>query len=142
VAPAASATWRATYAAETPALAFYALLPCRVLDTREASGPTGGVPLSCGIELRTAVTGRCGVPATARAVAANLAATQPSASGHLVAYPGGLPTPFTSTLNFVAGVSRSSQAVIGLGPAGDAALLCRPAGATLHAILDVTGYFE
>jgi glucose/arabinose dehydrogenase len=142
VAPAASATWRATYTAEAPALAFYALRPCRVLDTREASGPTGGAPLSGGTELRTAVAGRCGVPVAARAVAANLTVTQPSAAGHLVAYPSGLPTPFTSTVSFAAGVSRSSQAVIGLGPAGEAALLCRPAGATLHAILDVTGYFE
>jgi PKD repeat protein len=142
VAPASGATWRATYVPEPPPLDFHTLLPCRVLDTRQPGGPTGGAPLACGVEFRAAVAERCGVPATARAVAANLAATQASASGNFVAYPGGLPTPLASTLSFVAGVTRSSHVVVGLGPAGDAALLCRPAGATVHAILDVTGYFE
>ena len=54
---------------------FYTVAPCRVLDTRQASGPTLGAPLTCGTAQSFAVAGKCDVPAGAKAVSLNLTGT-------------------------------------------------------------------
>jgi hypothetical protein len=121
---------------------FNTLTPCRVFDTRLASGPTAGAPLTCGTARSfTIVGGTCGVPASAQAVSVNLTATASSAQGNLRLFPAGAPSPLVSTLNYTAGLSRANNAVAALGTGGQISVLCSPSGTT-HVILDVNGYFE
>jgi hypothetical protein len=120
-----------------PALNFYTVSPCRVVDTRE----TGGA-LTCGIERAITMTGgTCGVPADAKAVSINLTATASSANGNLRVYAAGSPAPTTSTLNYTAGLTRANNAVSPLNASAQMAVLCSPSGST-HVIVDVNGYFE
>jgi hypothetical protein len=121
---------------------FYTVSPCRVLDTRTSSGPTGGAPLTCGSDYAfTMVGGTCGVPATAKALALNVTVTGPTAQGNLRLFPSGIPAPLASMLNYVAGVTRASNAVALLSSGGQVSVRCMPAGTT-HVIMDVDGYFK
>jgi len=121
---------------------FYTLTPCRAADTREPDGPSGGPALSPNADRSFAFWNRCGVPATARAVSVNLTVTQPAAQGHLTLYPAGPPVPTTSTINYGPGQTRANNAIVTLGPAGDVTVRCVQSSGTVHAILDVNGYFE
>jgi hypothetical protein len=123
--------------APPPALTFYSVSPCRVVDTREAGGA-----LTCGTERAITMTGgTCGVPADAKAVSINVTATAPTASGNLRVYAAGSPAPTTSTLNYTAWLTRANNAVSPLNASGQMAVLCSPSGTT-HVIVDVNGYFE
>jgi hypothetical protein len=122
----------------TSATAFYTVPPCRVVDTR-AAGPA----LGAGTERNFTVSGACGIPNTARAVAANVTVVNATDAGHLRLYPRGSAVPPTSTLNFRPVAARANNAVLGLGVAGAVAVwtgMERPAG-QVDFILDVTGYF-
>jgi ELWxxDGT repeat protein len=123
------------------ATGYYAVTPCRVFDTRVASGPTLGAPVICGTERRFAVAGQCGVPSSAKAVSLNLTETGSTAPGNLRLYAAGAATPLVSTLNYAVGITRANNAVVALGIEGQISVLCSPSG-TAHAILDVNGYFE
>lgn len=125
------------------AMRFYPIPPCRVLDTRDASGPTLGQPLAGGDTLGSSVAGACGVSPTAKAVAANVTVTQPAGSGYLVVFPGDEPEPITSTVHFSAGRTRASNSHLKLSTsgAGDVSIKNASAGST-HVILDVSGYYE
>jgi hypothetical protein len=118
---------------------FYTLAPCRVVDTRSADGPA----LAAGSIRTFAVTGPlCGVPATARSVAVNVAVTNETQRGNLSLYPAGGAAPLSSTINFTPLLTRANNAVIGLGTDGRISVKCSmPAGSTQF-VLDVTGYFE
>ena len=124
-----------------PALSFYTLTPCRLADTRNASGPLGGPALQPGAIRPFTLTGICGVPATAKALSLNVTVTQPSAAGFLTLYPGGQPTPPTSSINFSQGQTRANNAVLPLGD-GTGILQIYSAGGSVHVILDVNGYFQ
>jgi subtilisin family serine protease len=119
-----------------PALDFYSVEPCRVVDTRT----TGGA-LSCGTERVVPMTGACGVPADAKAVSVNLTATDASTSGNLRLFAAGSPQPLVSSLNYVPGVNRANNAISPLNASGQMAILCSPTG-TVNAIVDVNGYFR
>jgi Calx-beta domain/FG-GAP-like repeat/FG-GAP repeat len=120
----------------------FPVAPCRVLDTRDAAGAYGRPPLAAGQSRSFTVAGRCGIPASATAVAVNLAVTQPSARGNLRLYPADGAVPPTATLNYAAGQTRANNAIIGLSPSGALAVRCTQASGTAHIVLDVTGYFE
>jgi uncharacterized repeat protein (TIGR01451 family) len=121
---------------------FFALTPCRVVDTR-GGAPIGGPALQ-GQQTRTlAVAGICGIPSTAKAIAVNLTANQPTAAGFIVLFPAGLPQPPTSNVNYALGRTRANNAVVTLNGLGEiAAFAGQPAGTTVHLILDVSGYFK
>jgi len=117
--------------------------PCRLADTRNPAGPTGGPALS-GMTSRTFVaTGACGIPAGATAVSINLTVTNPTGTGNLTTYAGGTAVPSTSVVSFRPGQTRASNAVAQLGVAGDLAVFCSsPAGTTADVIVDIVGYFQ
>ena len=121
---------------------FFTLPPCRILDTRNAAGPLGGPALIAQMDRVFAVTGACGVPATAKAISVNLAVTQPTDPGNLRVRPGGVPVPLISSINYVAGQTRSNNAVLSLDASGQITVFCGQASGTVHLILDVNGYFE
>ena len=124
------------------ASSFYTLTPCRIADTRDPVGPYGGPPLAAGAERTFTVAGRCGVPATARAVSFNVTVTGPSSLGHISLYPGGTTLPLVSTMNFRPGDTRANNAIIPLGAGGTLAVTSGQGSGTVHFILDTNGYFE
>jgi glycosyl hydrolase family 44 len=140
--PARSATL-AVIAGPTPtARKYYTLAPCRVLDTRGAAGPYGGPALPAQGVRDFLIPGRCGVPATAVAIASNLTVTQASQAGNLRAYPSGGAAPLASVINFTAGKARANNAILSLAADGRLAIRNDMAAGTAHVILDVVGYFQ
>ncbi|HZF11426.1 MAG TPA: trypsin-like serine protease [Thermoanaerobaculia bacterium] len=136
----------ATYFASTvlPGQQFYTLPPCRLVDTRNPAGPLGGPALLPNAVRNFPLTGACGVPSDARALAVNVTVTQTAAAGFLRLYPGDLPSPpLVSSLNFQAGQTRSNNAIL-LLPAtpGAGTSVSADSAGSFHFILDVTGYFR
>lgn len=125
----------------TPGTAFHTLTSCRIVDTRRAPGPWGAPALPGGGLRSFALAGQCGIPMTAKSVAANVTVTQPAAGGHLVVFPAGGSAPLASVINFSAGQTRANNAVLKLGTGGAITVQSGSPGA-VHFILDVTGWFE
>jgi hypothetical protein len=119
---------------------FYTLSPCRVFDTRN------GTPLAAGEARRFQVSGLCGVPSTAKAIAANLTVVAPQQPGFLTVLPGdaALELSTTSNLNFIAGQVRANNAIVLLSYSGTGTIYVvahLPSGTT-HVLLDIDGYFQ
>ena len=123
-------------------MSFYTVEPCRVVDTRTATGSRGGPALAAGVARTFPISGTCGVPSTAWAVSLNVTATQPTAAGNVCLFPGSTPKPQASTLNYTAGTTRANNAIAALGTAGALTALATQASGSVHLILDVNGYFE
>ena len=121
---------------------FFSMTPCRVADTRNATGPYGGPALTAGEDRSIVVINRCGVPATAVAVAINVTVTQSTGPGFLVVYPGGTAMPLASTLNYRAAQTRANNAIVGLGSAGDILVHSGQAAGSVQTVIDINGYFQ
>jgi glucose/arabinose dehydrogenase len=114
---------------------YFAIIPCRLLDTR------GGTPLSDGT--RTFVlTGQCGIPITAAALAINVTVINPATNGFLTLYPAGITRPATSTVNFRVGRTRANNAIAALDGNGQLTIFASLNGTSTHVAIDVVGYFE
>jgi len=123
---------------------FFTLPPCRVADTRDPAGPYGAPALAgSGAPRAFSLAGRCGVPAGASAVAANLTVVAPSGAGFLSAVPTGTAASGTSILNFGAGAVRANNAVLSLlgSPAGSVSVQANAFSGQAGFVLDVFGYF-
>jgi hypothetical protein len=124
-------------------LDFYTAAPCRLLDTRQASGLFGGPALPPGISRVLRVGGVCGIPATAKAVAVNATVFEPPGFGNVRFFPGdGEQAPATSTLNFQPGITRANNAILMLSSSGSGTLAAQSSVAGVHLVVDVTGYFQ
>jgi hypothetical protein len=123
-----------------PGLDFYTVNPCRLVDTRQADGPA----LQASVVDRTfVVTGTCGIPITAKALAVNVGVASPAATGFLTLYPADQTAPNTSTINFSPDLVRTNNAIVVLATDGSGGLTVKNGSAgTVHFILDVFGYFE
>ena len=122
---------------------FYAVTPCRVVDTRRAAGPYGGPSLQAGADRAFVFGGQCGIPATAAAVAVNVVAMNPTTGpGFLTLFPGGTARPHTATINYNAGKIRANNAVIPLGTLNDIMVHCGQGNGTADMVIDVNGYFQ
>jgi len=124
---------------------FHTLDPCRVADTRNPAGLSGGPALGANTTRTFPVAGICGVPSTAIAVAINVTVVNATDLGNLRVYPAGGGTPGASTINFTVNKVRANNAVIPLGTGGEIGVRCdMPAGSTGQTdfLFDVTGYFE
>jgi hypothetical protein len=119
---------------------YFALPPCRLLDTRGAAGIAGGPALLPAAVRPFPVVGRCGVPAGAVAVAANVTVVAPGAPGLVTLYPAGESRPGTSTLDFRAGQTRANNALLPLSDWGEFAVYA-DTNAAVHLVVDVSGYF-
>jgi hypothetical protein len=125
----------------TGALTFVGILPCRLADTRDLTRPPGYGPpaLPAGVPRNFVLTGRCGIPAEALAVSANVTAVNPPGPGFLLIRPADGPNVVVSTLNFIPGQTTANGAVIPLGTGGAAIFL---AGVTAtELVIDVNGYY-
>lgn len=122
-------------------LEFYTLPPCRILDTRTPPG----IPLDSGWIDFVIFAGRCGIPNTAKAVSANITVAGATGSGNLKLWPGNATEPLASNINFVAGMTRANNALLGLATDGWGDCAVKPfiaGNGTVHLIVDVSGYFE
>ncbi|HVR96406.1 MAG TPA: hypothetical protein VMW27_07320 [Thermoanaerobaculia bacterium] len=136
--------WQPPVSTSTGALSFHTVSPCRVLDTRNASGAQGGPALPAGGQRVFVVHGRCGIPATAKAISANVTVVNAPGIGHLTLFPGNASPPTSSTINFRPGLTRANNAILMLASSGTGTLTIQnnaTAGAT-HVLIDVNGYFQ
>ena len=132
----------ATSAAAPSGALFYPLTPCRLLDTRNATGPFGGPALAAGAARSFALSqAPCGVPADAAAVAVNVSTTDATATGTLTLYPGTGAAPGTTTVPFRPGAIRSNNAIMGLAGGVLSAVNTASTG-QVHVIVDVSGYLR
>ena len=128
----------------SPAVDFFTLAPCRVVDTRGGTPPPPiGGPVLQGQQTRVLdVAGKCGIPLTAKAISVNLAVTQPGAAGNIRLFAAGQAVPSVSSINYGAGQTRANNAIVVLSSSGIAAFVGQAASTTVHLIIDVNGYFE
>ncbi|MCM3876041.1 MAG: hypothetical protein NEA02_06435 [Thermoanaerobaculia bacterium] len=120
---------------------FYTLPPCRVLDTRGAAGPLGAPALAAFSQRAVTLTGACGVPAGATALALNVTVTQTLGAGTLRLFPGGSVPTTATTISFAQGATRANNAQVKLAPDGSIGI-SNDAGGAVHVILDVFGYYR
>ncbi|MFJ3927678.1 PKD domain-containing protein [Streptomyces sp. NPDC090022] len=128
------------YFSKSAASGYTALGPSRVVDTREGLGAGRGQVPGHGI-LSTQITGRAGVPSTAKAVALNVTVTEPNSDGHLTVYPSGGSAPTASNLNFTRGQTIANSVIVPIGPDGRISVR-NGAGAGAHVVVDVVGYYS
>jgi hypothetical protein len=122
-------------------LDFYTLTPCRVANTRTTDAPA----LSSAVRRVLPVAGRCGIPATAKAVSANLTVVGAAGTGHIAAWPADQPAPATSVINFRLNQTRANNAILPLARDGSGGLAVQAfvlGGGTVDLLLDVNGYFQ
>src|SRR5437773_9255267 len=132
-------------AVPTPPIAFVAIPPCRLADTRTGNGFSGAFGAPSMVGLATArvfpVAGHCGIPASAQAVSANFAVTNTSGAGFLAVWPDGspIPSPLVSSMNYSAGQTLANAVIAPLGTTGGMNVFVQ---ANLDLIIDVNGYFD
>lgn len=107
--------------------------PIRVADSRDSYGLTH---MSAGTTNYLTIAGRYGIPADAKAVAANFTVTNPDAAGFLTAWPCDTAPPETSVVNFIPGQTVANFAMVGLG----GGRLCMRSNVSTDLIVDLTGW--
>jgi hypothetical protein len=113
--------------------------PARILDTRSGLGAPKAKVAAHGT-LTLTVAGKGGVPANnVAAVAVDVTAISPSATGYLTAYPAGATRPGVADLNFSSGQTVTNLVVVRLG--GGKISLHNAGGGTLDLTADVVGYY-
>jgi PKD repeat protein len=126
---------------ESPSSFWTLSKPCRLLDTRSATPISSSDPP----RVFSASTPACAVPATARAIAANITAVNATARGFLTLFPGNYYPPLTSTVSTdLRHPARSSFAVLPLSTDGGATFAVRfgsDRAASTHLVVDIAGYF-
>lgn len=128
------ATWNGTGVSD-----FYAVTPCRLMDTRQSHPVQSGQPRSF------LAIGHCGIPVTAKALALNVTAINPGGHGSMTLYPANLSVPVASALVFGPGGTRASNAIIRLSTDGEGRIgVAATVGGNglVDVALDVSGYFE
>ncbi len=121
------------------ALAFYPVTPCRVVDTRTATGPLGGPSLGANSSRAFPVqSSSCGIPSTAKAYSLNVTAIPHSTLNYLTSWPTGETQPNVSTLNSSTGAVTANAAIVPAGTSGEVSIFVSDAA---DVILDINGYF-
>lgn len=129
--------------ADAQGFQYFAVTPCRAVDTRSGNG---GIVLQ-GTLRNFTLKGVCGIPGTAKAVSLNATVVAPQADGHMVLWPTGGSVPLVSTLNFVAGEPAIANGAIIPIAASTPDLsatygTCCGGNFNTNLILDITGYFQ
>ena len=116
-----------------------ALVPARVLDTRNGTGAPAAM-VGPGATIDLTVTGAGGVPSTGvEAVVLNVTATNATAPSYVTAWPKGASQPVASNLNFVAGQTVPNRVVVKVGTGGMITLF--NAAGSVDLVADVNGWF-
>jgi hypothetical protein len=119
------------------------LTPARFLDTRSGVGLLGkqGAGDANVRNLTVAGTTQSGttVPASARAIAANITVTNPTSGGFLTVWNTGATRPDVSNVNFTPGLTVANFAILPLGTSGQISFF--NAFGDTDVLLDISGYF-
>jgi Beta-propeller repeat len=123
-------------------LAFYALTPCRIADTREGFGFSGafGPPSLVADADRSfpIPQSSCDVPATAQAYSLNITVLPQGPLGYLTLWPTGSAAPSISTMNAPTGIAAANAAIVSAGTNGAISLF---ASSETNVLIDINGYF-
>jgi hypothetical protein len=130
--------WFSDGAGPAGGASFTGITPNRIVDTRDPASTIA--TMTAGDTRLVATAGRGGVPATARAVVANITVTDTSGAGYLTAYPSAAAAPLASDLNFSPGGTVPNLVVVQLGPDGNFSV--SNAGGRAALIVDVVGYYD
>ena len=121
---------------------FVAVVPCRVLDTRNAAGPFGSPSYSAGLTRSFVIPASpcTGIP-VAQAYSLNFTIVNydVSSGGFVTAFQSGTAKPFVSTVNFGNGTNAVANA--GIVPADSAGSIDVYSSGATHLIIDINGYF-
>ena len=131
--------WLFTTPADAPSgLVFYPVTPCRVMDTRNPTGPLGGPILAAG-STRTVpmLSSTCGLPGTAAAYSLNMTVV-PTGDRFPDDVACGNAQPLVSTLNDPTGTIVANAAIVPAGTGGSINVFVTD---QTHLIIDVNGYF-
>jgi hypothetical protein len=118
---------------DTGGLSFYALTPCRVIDTRHVGN---GQPFTGELTVDV-VHSACGPPATAEGYVFNATVVPTGSLGYLTLWPDTENKPVVSTLNALDAAITSNMAVV---PNVNGKTDAFASGVT-QLILDINGYF-
>jgi hypothetical protein len=120
-------------------LEFFPVTPCRVADTRNATGTLGGPSLAANTARAFPVqSSSCGIPVTAKAYSLNVTAVPHGSLGFLTAWPSGEPQPVVSTLNASTGAVTANAAIVPAGTGREVSIFVSDA---TDVILEIDGYF-
>ena len=119
---------------------FHAVNPFRLFDTRAGATGVPAAPIASGGVLSVSVRATGVVPANATALIMNVTVTAPSTDGYLTVFPGDVPVPLASNLNFVAGETIPNLVTVRV-PQNGIISFFNSNGAT-HVIADVVGYYD
>jgi hypothetical protein len=123
-----------------PALAYYPLFPCRLLDTRNRTGPLGGPEIAGGKVRNFPIqSGSCGIPFDAEAYSLNITAIPTTALGNLVVWPSGQPEPLLPTLVSPDGSVAANAAIVAAGTNNGS--LSISVSDDSDVVVDINGYF-
>jgi hypothetical protein len=125
----------------TSGLRFISMPPCRVVDTRDSTKPSGfGPPSLVGKATRsfTLPSGPCGIPAYAQAYSLNVTVVPQGELGYLTVWPTGQSQPLASTLNSLDGEVQANAAIVAGGTGGAISVF---ATNNTDLVLDINGYF-
>lgn len=131
-----------TASAQSGPFSFFAVAPCRVVDTRNPVSPNGGPVMGQGVQRDFLIRNNCGVPANAAAVSLNVTVANATTASFLTLWPTGIARPLVSTINFTQNdPSLANGAIVALG-SGSPDLSVFNSGGSVHVIIDITGYFK
>jgi len=95
---------------------YNAVVPNRVLDTRDGTGGVARAPLGPGQTIGVRVTGTQNIPVSGvEAVILNVTIADPTAPSYLTVFPSGTQPPLASNLNFVPGQTVPNRVIVKLG---------------------------
>ena len=120
------------------ALQFIPVTPCRVADTRNATGPFGGPEIGAASSREFDIPqSACNIPSTAVAYSVNVTVVPDGSLNYLTLWPTGQMRPLVSTLNSD-GRIKANAAIIPAGANGGVSIFVSDA---TQVILDIEGYF-
>jgi hypothetical protein len=117
---------------------FVAITPCRVVDTRNATGDLGGPILLAGTRDFPILSGSCNIPNTAVAYSLNVTAIPTTHLSYLTIYATGQDQPATSTLNDDTGTIVANEVTVSAGTSGSVTVYVTD---ETNVVLDIDGYF-
>ncbi len=122
-----------------PGLGFIPITPCRLIDTRGATGALGGPSLTA-LSTRSfpLPAGSCGLPGGPSAYSLNITVVPKVNLGYLSLWPSGQAQPVVSTLNSLDGRIVANAAIVPAGVGGAVSVYVTDA---TDVIIDVNGYF-
>ena len=118
---------------------FYPATPCRIADTRGASGQFGGPSMGSREKRDFPIPlSSCAIPSTASAYSLNVTVVPAGYLGYLTTWPTGQAQPNVSTLNSWTGKVVANAALVPAGSNGSVSVFVQD---PTNVILDTNGYF-